>query len=99
MLTNLYPFTEAIVGATIICGLTKLLLMAESKNSKVFEFLVVGVFVVRVALNRVDLQFAGYFVVIGFLFLVLLQFKSSEACKCFCCRDARVSNNPKKTQN
>ena len=82
-LTNLYSFREALIGGAIICGLTKLLLMAESKNSKVFEFLVVGVFLVRLALNRVDLHFAGYFLVAGFLFLVFLQFKSSEPVKVF----------------
>ena len=77
-LAGLYSLTEAIVGAVIMYCLAKLLLLAESKNSKTFEFLLVGVFLIRVALNRVDLAILGYFLLAGFLYQVLVQFKSSE---------------------
>ena len=77
-ITSLFSLPGAIIGAAILSCLTKLLLLAESKNSKTFEFLLVGVLLLRIIFNRVDLAGLGYLGVLVFLYQVVLQFRGSE---------------------
>ncbi len=75
---SIFSLPEAVIGGIVLFYLTKLMLLVESKNSKTFEFLLVGVLILRIIFNRVDLVLLGYLGVLGFLYLVVVQFRGSE---------------------
>jgi len=57
----MFSVVHAVIAGAVFLNLSRVFIFLETKNSKVFEYLLVASFRSRILFNTVSLDFLGYF--------------------------------------